>query len=217
MDIEKARFNMIEQQIRPWDVLDIRILDLVANEPRERYVPEKYKDLAFADIRIPLGDGQSMMEPKLEARILQTLDIHKDHQVLEIGTGSGYLTACLSKLAEWVISIDINKRLSKQAGQNLAANGHENISLKVTDVMGEWSIDQQFDIIVVTASLPTLDQRFHSLLRVGGRLFIVAGEAPVMEALLITRVGEHEWSQESLFETELTPLIHAKSPSHFHL
>jgi len=217
MDVEQARFNMIEQQIRPWDVLDTRILELVARVPRERYVPEKYTDLAFADIRIPLGDNRFMMEPKLEARILQTLDVQKNHQVLEIGTGSGYLTSCLAELADSVTSIEIDERLSKQAGHNLAADDHENVSLRIADVMGDWNMDQQFDIIVITGSLPVMDKRFHSLLRVGGRMFMVVGEDAVMEALLITRVGENEWSSESLFETELEPLVNAKKPSHFSL
>lgn len=217
MDIERARYNMIEQQIRTWDVLDQGILDLVARIHREKFVPGKYSDLAFADIRIPIGDGEIMMEPKLEARILQTLDIHQDHQVLEIGTGSGYLTACLAELADSVVSVDINESISKQAGHNLAANEYENISLRIEDVMSDWHIEQQFDIIVVTGSLPELDERFQKHLRVGGRLFIVVGLSPAMEALLITRIGENEWSSESLFETDLPALINAKKPSQFHL
>ena len=218
MDVEKARFNMVEQQIRPWDVLDGRVLDLVARIPREHYVPERYADLAFADINVPIGDDQTMLEPKLQARILQLLDIQPDQQILEIGTGTGYLTACLAELADFVVSIEINKDLSTQAGHNLAADDHENVSLRVADAMADdWHIDQQFDGIVITGSLPQMDERFHSLLKVGGKLFMVVGEAPGMEALLITRVGENEWSCESLFETELAPLINATPPSHFRL
>jgi protein-L-isoaspartate(D-aspartate) O-methyltransferase len=217
MDVEQARYNMIEQQIRTWDVLDQRILDLVAHVRRENYVPEKYQDIAFADLRIPLGEGNSMMEPKLEARILQTLNIQPDDRALEIGTGSGYLTACLSELADSVVSYDIDETLSKQAGHRLANDEHENISLRIGDAMGEVQFNEQFDVIVVTGSLPVMDKRFHDLLKIDGRLFMVVGEAPAMEALLITRVGENEWSTESLFETELVPLVNTSAPSHFHL
>ena len=217
MDVEQARYNMIEQQIRTWDVLDQRILDLVAHVHRENYVPEKYQDIAFADVRIPLGEGNSMMEPKLEARILQALNIQPDDRALEIGTGSGYLTACLSELADSVVSYDIDETLSKQAGHRLANDEHENISLRIGDAMGEIQFNEEFDAIVVTGSLPVMDKRFHDLLKIDGRLFMVVGEAPAMEALLITRVGENEWSTESLFETELVPLLNTSAPSHFHL
>jgi len=217
MNVEQARYNMIEQQIRTWDVLDQRILDLVAHVRRENYVPEKYQHIAFADLRIPLGGGNTMMEPKLEARILQTLNIHPADRALEIGTGSGYLTACLSELADSVVSYDIDENLSKQAGYQLANDEHENISLRIGDAMGEFQLNEQFDVIVVTGSLPVMDKRFHELLKIDGRLFMVVGEAPAMEAMLITRVGENEWATESLFETELAPLTNSRAPSHFHL
>ena len=217
MDTEQARYNMIEQQIRTWDVLDQRVLDLVSRVHREHYVPEKYRDVAFADLRIPLDDHNSMMEPKLEARILQSLNIQPDDRVLEIGTGSGYLTACLADLADSVVSYDIDESLSKQAGHRLAEHDHENVSLRIGDAMGDLQLNEQFDVIVVTGSLPVLDKRFHKLLNTDGRLFLVVGEAPAMEALLITRVGDNEWSSESLFETELPPLENAQAPSHFHL
>lgn len=217
MDVEQARYNMIEQQIRTWDVLDQRILDLVARVHRENYVPEKYQDIAFADLRIPLDDEHAMMEPKLEARILQTLNIQPGDRVLEIGTGSGYLTACMSVLADSVVSYDIDENLSKQAGHRLADDEHENISLRIGDAMGDFQLNEQFDVIVLTGSLPMMDKRFHDMLNIDGRLFLVVGEAPAMEALLITRVGENEWSTESLFETELAPLKNAQPPSHFHL
>jgi len=194
MNVEQARYNMIEQQIRTWDVLDQRILDLVARVHRENYVPEKFRDIAFADLRIPLDGGNTMMEPKLEARILQTLNIQPDDRVLEIGTGSGYLTACLSDLADSVVSYDIDENLSKQAGHRLANDEHENISLRIGDAMGEFQLNEQFDVIVVTGSLPVMDKRFHELLKIDGRLFVVIGESPAMEAMLITRVGENEWS-----------------------
>ena len=217
MDTEQARFNMIEQQIRTWDVLDQRILDLVSRVHREHYVPEKYRDIAFADMRIPLDDHNTMMEPKLEARILQALNIQPDDRVLEIGTGSGYLTACLADLADSVVSYEIDETLSKQAGHCLADHDHENVSLRVDDAMGDLHLNEQFDVIAVTGSLPVMDKRFHNLLKVNGRLFLVVGEAPAMEALLITRIGDHEWSTESLFETDLPALENAHAPSHFHL
>jgi protein-L-isoaspartate(D-aspartate) O-methyltransferase len=217
MDVEQARYNMIEQQIRTWDVLDQRILDLVARVPREHFVPEQYQDIAFADLRIPLGDGHAMMEPKLEARILQVVDVEPGDRVLEIGTGSGYLTACLSDLADSVVSYEIDENLSKQAGYRLASEEHENISLRVGDAMGDLQLNEQFDVIVLTGSLPVMDKRFHELLKINGRLFMVVGEAPAMEALLITRVGDNEWSTESLFETELAPLMNTPVPSHFSL
>ncbi len=216
MDAELARFNMVEQQIRTWDVLDDRVLNLVSRVQRERYVPEKYQELAFADMRLPLSPEASMMEPKLEARILQSLDIREDSRVLEIGTGSGYLTACLAELADSVVSYEIDKSLHRRAGYNLADDGYENLSLRIGDAMN-LQLNEQFDIIVLTGSLPIMDKRFHGLLKIDGRMFMIVGEEPAMEALLITRVGKKEWSRESLFETELAPLINARAPSSFKL
>ncbi|TNF98171.1 MAG: protein-L-isoaspartate O-methyltransferase [Gammaproteobacteria bacterium] len=216
MNIEQARFNMIEQQIRPWEVLDPKVLKLVAEVPREKYVPAQYQNLAFADTRIPIGDGQEMMEPRLEARILQALDIQHGDRVLEIGTGSGYLTACLATLADSVVSVEVHENLSKQAEHQLAENDIVNISLRVEDAMSDdWAADGSFDVIVVTGSLPKMDNRFHDSLNIDGRLFMVVGESPVMEAMLIARLGENEWSSESLFETDLAPLVHAKAPASF--
>ena len=218
MDAELARFNMVEQQIRTWDVLDSRVLNIVSRIQRERYVPEKYRDIAFADMRIPLTPEVSMMEPRLEARILQSLDIRMDDRVLEIGTGSGYLTACMAELADSIVSYEIDRNLHKRAGYNLASDGYENISLHVGDAMdNNLQLNEQFDVIVLTGSLPVMDKRFHGLLKIGGRMFMVVGEQPVMEALLITRVGENEWSRSSLFETELDPLANTRVPSSFKL
>lgn len=218
MDIEQARFNMIEQQIRPWDVLDERILELVAQVPRERYVPARYRDVAFADLRIPLGNGDYMMEPKLEARILQALDVRQGDRVLEVGTGSGYLTACLADRADTVVSYEIDAAVSQQAHCNLSRNGFDNVVLHVADAMAGLPSGELFDVVVLTGSLPVMDERFHPLLKIGGRLFVVVGVAPAMEALLIERTGEDAWSQRSLFETELAPLINAPpAPSLFSL
>lgn len=220
MDAELARFNMVEQQIRTWDVLDDRVLDVISRVQREHYVPEKYRELAFADIRIPLSPDVDMMEPRLEARILQSLNIHADDRVLEIGTGSGYLTACLAELADFVVSYEMDAELHRQAGYNLANGGYENISLRIGDAMElpvQLPLNERFDIIVLTASLPMMDKRFHGLLKADGRMFMIVGPEPAMEALLITRVGAKEWAQESLFETELVPLTNARVPSSFKL
>ena len=224
MDIEQARSNMVEQQARTWEVLDGRVLDLLGVVRRERYVAEEHRRLAFADMRIPLGGGRFMMEPKLEARILQALAVGPDDRALEIGTGSGYLTACLSRLAKFVVSYEIDAGLHAQAAARLAADGYDNIELRTGDAMAESFTDAlaadkhaAFDVIVLTASLPVMDRRFHKPLKIGGRLFLVTGEAPAMEALLITRHGRDDWIQESMFETVLEPMAGAEAPSRFSL
>lgn len=217
MNIEQSRLNMIEQQIRPWDVLDPNILELLSTVQREKYVPEQYRDLAFTDMRIPISATQTMMEPKLEARLLQALDIQPAHQVLEIGTGTGYLTACLSCLAEHVTSYEIDPELSKLAGLNLAGDDRENISLRIEDCMSDWHLDKPFDIIAVTASLPHMNPVFQEVLKIGGKMFIVIGESPVMQALLVTRILKDQWGTESLFETDLAPFVNCPTPSHFTL
>jgi len=215
IDIEQARFNMIEQQVRPWDVLDQRVLDVMSTTPREDFVPEKYRSLAFADINIPLGHDQVMMAPKTEGRLLQVLDIQATDSVLEIGTGSGYLTACLSRLGNHVASIEIFPEFREEAAVKLAAHGYRNVTLKEGDAANGIGSDTRYDVIAVTGSLPLLHRQFHDNLAVGGRLFIISGIPPVMEALLITRIDERNWSRESLFETSLPPLLHATQPQRF--
>ena len=215
IDIEQARFNMIEQQVRPWDVLDQRVLDVMSATPREDFVPERYRSLAFADTNIPLGHDQVMMAPKTEGRLLQVLDVQAGDSVLEIGTGSGYLTACLSRLGNHVTSVEIFPEFREAAAAKLAAHGFRNVTLRDADAANGIGSDTRYDVIAVTGSLPLLHRQFHDNLSVGGRLFVIAGMPPVMEALLITRIDERNWSRESLFETSLPPLLHAEQPQQF--
>lgn len=215
IDVEQARFNMIEQQIRTWEVLDQRVLDLVARTPREDYVPARYRNLAFADTSIPLDCGQVMMPPRVEARLLQALDIRPADSALEVGTGSGYLTALLAARAKQVYSVEIYEDLLEAARQRLAAHGIDNVSIQSGDASAGWPQQGPYDVIAVTGSLPLLPAEFQNSLRVGGRMFVVVGEAPVMEARLVTRVGERDWTVESLFETDIPALINARQPQRF--
>ncbi len=215
-DLERARFNMIEQQIRPWEVLDQRVLDVIAATPREAFVPEQYRStLAFSDISLPLGHDQYMMPPKLEGRLLQSLALRPTDTVLEIGTGSGYVTACLARLAERVLSVDIFADFKNAAERKLAGQNIANVELRTQDAASGWN-EGQFDAIAVTGSLPALHQGFHRALTVGGRLFVIVGTPPIMEALLITRIGPEQWSTESLFDTVIPPLVNAAAPARFH-
>jgi protein-L-isoaspartate(D-aspartate) O-methyltransferase len=211
---EQARFNMIEQQIRTWEVLDPVVLNLLHQVPREEFVPVPYRGLAFADLEIPLGSGEYMLSPKLEARMLQALEIKKTDSVLEIGTGSGYMTALLAKLAKEVYSVERNADLSALAAQRLVAHGISNIILEVGDGAHGWGNDQ-FDVIVLTGSLPVLPTRFEQQLKPGGRLLAVVGAAPVMEAVLVTCIGPGVYSRTVLFETSIPPLVNAVQPKHF--
>ncbi len=215
MNPEQARFNMIEQQIRPWDVLDDRVLKVIADTPREDFVPDQYRALAFSDISIPLAHDQAMMPPKLEARLLQSLAIEADDRILEIGTGSGYLTACLARLGGRVHSVDLFEDFIEPAQAKLESHGIRNVTLEVRDAARGWQGDQRFDVIAVTGSLPILHRGFHDALDIGGRLFVIAGTPPVMEAMLITRTGEAEWREDRLFETSVPALIDAPRPEAF--
>lgn len=215
LNLEEARFNMIEQQIRPWDVLDDQVLETLANTPREDFVPQRYHALAFSDISIPLAHEQVMMPPKLEGRLLQSLLLKPTDSVLEIGTGSGYLTACLAKLAGSVHSVDIFADFIEEAGNKLAQHGIDHVTFENTDAASGLDTPQRYDAIAVTGSLPVLHHGFHEQLSPGGRLFVIVGKPPVMQALLITRTGEQEWNQESLFEISVPPLINAPQPEAF--
>jgi protein-L-isoaspartate(D-aspartate) O-methyltransferase len=216
-EIEQARFNMIEQQVRPWDVLDPQVLQTMQQVPREAFVPENYQALAFADTNIPIGHEQVMMNPNVEGRLLQALAIQPDDSVLEIGTGSGYLTACLARLGRHVTSIDIFPDLVETAAAKLAAHDIGNITLNSGDAFKALDPGLRYDVIAVTGSLPVLAQEFHHNLENGGRLFIITGQLPIMEARLITRINENNWSSESLFETCLPPLLNAATPADFSL
>ncbi|HRX69924.1 MAG: protein-L-isoaspartate O-methyltransferase [Candidatus Competibacteraceae bacterium] len=204
-NFEQARFNMIEQQIRPWEVLDQRVLDTLTRTPREDFTPERYRNLAFSDVAIPIGHGEVMLKPNIEGRILQALAVQPTDQILEVGAGSGYLTACLAQLANSVISVDIIPDFIEAAHGKLKAHGITNVVLHTGDASRGWG-ERRYHVIAVTGSVARVDEVWRQSLRLGGRLFIVTGQLPVMEALLITRVGEQEWTQESLFETELPPL-----------
>jgi protein-L-isoaspartate(D-aspartate) O-methyltransferase len=217
MNLDQARFNMIEQQIRPWEVLDQRVLELLSTVPREDFVPEVYRNLAFADINIPLGEGQVMMSPKVEARILQALNLQDDETVLEVGTGSGYVTALLANLAKQVISVDINPDTTRRAGEKLTAHGISNVTLETGDAARGWDAHAPYEVILITGSLPVLPDSFKQALSIGGRLLAIVGDSPVMGVQLITRVGDDEWAQETLFETDLPALINAPQPERFSL
>lgn len=214
-DITLARFNMIEQQIRPWDVLDQRVLDLIQATPREAFVPPCFQGLAFADTEIPLGHGETMLAPKIVGRMLQALNIHSSDTILEIGTGSGYVTALLARAGRHVYSIDIHSDFTQTAAMALNAQGIHNITLETGDAARGWPLHQPYDVILLTGSLPMLPTVFQQSLQRGGRLLAVVGDAPVMEAVLITRTGDNEWSRESLFETSIKPLVNAPQPSRF--
>ena len=205
--LEKARFNMVQQQIRPWEVFDQRVLDVLETPPRDGFVPETYLDLAYADIEIPIGADQQMMFPRVEARLMQALDVQPGDKILEIGTGSGYLTACLAKLGAHVTSLDTQAEFTQQAAGRLATHGIENVDLKTEDGLAVPQASGPFDIIAVTGSVPELPDMLKQQLTVGGRMFVVCGESPAMEARLITRVGEDAWRTEGLFETELKVLV----------
>lgn len=205
---------MLNQQVRTWDVLDERVLETLRETPRERFVPESERDLAFADIEIPLAHGQYMMAPKIEARLLQELAIEPTDSALEIGTGSGYLAACLARLAESLVSYEIFADLSEAAGARLDQAGLRNVVLRDEDAM-QADFGRRFDVIAVTASLPELSERFVQLLNPEGRLFVVVGRAPVMQALLVRRHADGSWTEKSLFETLLTPMINAEKREPF--
>lgn len=214
LDVRIARRQMIEQQVRAWEVLDLRVLEAMERVPREEFTPPPYRELAFADMNVPLGHGQSMLAPKLEGRMLQALALGPDDAVLEVGTGSGYFAACLGALARSVKSIEIHPDLAATARASLARTDVHNVTVEAADA---FAIDgtARFDAVVLTGSLPVYDARFESWLAVGGRLLVVVGQGSVMEARRLTLVSPGEWLQESLFETVMDPLLHALEPSKF--
>ncbi|MCI0507270.1 MAG: protein-L-isoaspartate O-methyltransferase [Gammaproteobacteria bacterium] len=213
--MEQALFNMIEQQIRPAEVLDAQVLQTIAEVPREYFVPSAYRQLAYSDTHIPLGNGQTMMSPIQEARLLQALNIQRSDTILEIGTGSGYLTALLAKLGKQVISIEIDQQLSKSAAQKLRQHGITNVTLEIGDASKGWGQHAPYDVMAVTGSLPVMCKDLQRQLKSGGRLFVIVGSAPAMSAMLITRISDNQWSEEELFETVIPPLINAEKPPQF--
>ena len=215
MNFDQARFNMVEQQIRPWAVLDSRVLSLLETIHREDFVPVRYRKLAFADLAVPLACGQFMMRPKIEARMLQALNLREDESVLEIGTGSGFVTACLASLAKCVVSVELFEELHQRASLELQDKGIANAELFLGDVMGGWQPEQAHDVVVVTGSVPQVLEQFKGWVNPGGRLFIVTGDSPAMEARLLTRLDVTQWTEESLFETDLPRLVNAELPPEF--
>ncbi len=214
-DFELARHNMIEQQIRTWEVLDPEVLALLTRVKREAFVPPVYQSLAFADLELPLGQGKKMWQPKLEARVIQEVAVKPGEKVLEVGTGSGYLTALLAARALQVVSIEIDPELSASAQRRLAQHGVNNASLMVGDAARGWKGKGPYDVMVFTASSPLLPESALEDLRPGGRLFIVVGETPVMTAQLVRRDSEGNLRTQALFETCLDPLVNALEPERF--
>ena len=215
MNFERARFNMVEQQVRPWEVIDERVLAQMEANQREDFVPVRYRKLAFADLSIPLPHGETMMRPKVEGRMLQALGLHEDDTVLEIGTGSGYVTACLAGLCKRVVSVEYYEDLHQDAGVRLRDKGVHNVELFQGDAMSGWQPEQAHDVVVVTGSIPDVPEAFPGWVNPGGRLFVITGNEPAMEARLLTRLGVSDWSEESLFETELPRLINSEPPPAF--
>jgi protein-L-isoaspartate(D-aspartate) O-methyltransferase len=214
MDTLAARQQMVDQQIRTWEVLDPRVLDAISAVPREAFVPSQYRELAFADSPLPIGFGQSMLAPKIQGRILQALGVNPADRVLEVGTGTGYLSACLSLLCSSTHSIDIHPQLTAQAASNLRAVPQARVQLETRDAFNSAPLGD-YDVIAVTGSMPVYDARFERALRLGGRLFAVVGSAPVMDAIRVRRVDDTEWIRESLFETVIDPLINATAAPGF--
>ncbi len=215
MNFDRARHNMVEQQVRPWQVLDTNVLDILENIQREDFVPVRYRKLAFADLNILLGNDQVMMKPVVEGRMLQALELQQDETVLEIGTGSGFITACLAQLAKHVVSVEIFEDLHLGAQSTLNEKEVHNVELFKGDVMNGWQPEQAHDVVVVTGSVPDIPEHFRGWVNPGGRLFVISGEAPAMEARLLTRLNASEWREESLFETDLQRLVNAEQAPRF--
>lgn len=208
--LEKARYFMVEQQIRPWDVLDQRILEILLRMRREDFVPAAHQSLAFVDMEIPLSDTVSMWPPRLEARAVQSLDLQHTDRVLEVGTGSGFVTALLANLAAEVVSVETDPDLAATAATRLAAHGLTNVALRTGDAARDWVSDGHFDAILLTGSVPVLPQALLSRLKTGGRLFAIVGCAPIMQALRITAVEGGSFRSEVLFDTCVAELAHAE-------
>ena len=216
MNIEQARFNMIEQQIRPWNVLDQDVLALLSIVKRENFVPAAYKNLAFVDTEIPLPHGENMLAPKIEARILQAVAVKKHEQVLEIGSGCGYMAALLAHRGRHVTTVEINPEIKAMAEKNLAAQGITNVSVAQGNGAQGWAKGMEpYDVIVVSGALPVVPDSILQQVKVGGRIAVIVGEAPVMTAQLITRTGNREFQTENLFETNIRLLHEASTPSKF--
>jgi len=215
MNFEQARFNMVEQQIRTWEVLDQDVLDLLYAVPREDFVPPAYKALAFTDMEIPIGEGERMMPPKMEARILQELGVKKSDHVLEVGTGSGYLTALLAHRAAHVHSVEIKGGLAEFGRGNLNRHGVDNVTIELGDAAHGWPAHAPYDVIVLTGSTPAFPPEILDQLAPGGRLFAIVGDAPAMVAKLFTCSAPGNCGSAELFDTVIAPLVNAEHRSRF--
>ena len=215
MNFEQARFNMVEQQIRTWEVLDARVLELLQKTHREDFVPVRYRKMAFTDMAIPMDHDQSMMKPVVEGRLLQALELKEDKTVLEIGTGSGFITACLAQLAKQVVSVDIHEEFTRGAEAKLKEKDIRNVELETGDAMTGWQPEQAHDVLVVTGSVQDIPDHFRGWVNPGGRMFVVCGDEPAMEAKLLTKLNVTEWREESLFETDLARLVNAETSPEF--
>jgi protein-L-isoaspartate(D-aspartate) O-methyltransferase len=217
LNLELARHNMVEQQVRTWDVLDARVLAVLSSVQREDFVPAAHRNLAFADLCLPLGHAEVMMKPVVEGRILQALGLNPGDSVLEIGTGSGFLTACMARLAAEVVSVEIHADLAESAKGKLAAAGITNVHIETADAVLTFDPGREFDAVVITGAVFALPERFRRWLKPNGRLFVVEGESPVQRALLLTRQGDNRFTSEGLFETDLPYLTNAAPPRSFNL
>lgn len=215
MNLEQARSNMVEQQIRPWEVIDQDVLDLLYIVPRENFVPPAFRNLAFVDMEIPIGEGERMWAPKVEARALQALAVSKSDRVLEVGTGSAYLTALLAHRAAQVLSVEIKPELAAFGRGNLERHGVDNVTLETGDAARGWIASAPYDVIVLTGSVPVLPEAILEQLAPGGRLFAVVGEAPIMTAQLVSRVASGTFRTLGIFETVLAPLVNCEHPPRF--
>lgn len=216
-EIELARFNMVEQQIRPWDVLDKRVLEVFFNVQRERFVPAAERKHAFADVAVPIGHGQTMLPPVVEGRILQYLQIQSNERVLEIGTGTGFFTACLASLGNSVRSVDIFPDFTERAGSLLSELGFGRVVLETGDAHDGWATDERFDVIVFTGAHVSMPEGCFHQLNVGGRLLAITGNGPIQTVSMVTRVSETQFDTDSLFETRTGYLIGAEPQPAFSL
>ncbi|MBM7129091.1 protein-L-isoaspartate O-methyltransferase family protein [Dyella mobilis] len=215
MNFDQARQNMVENQVRPWEVLDGRVLDVLGRVRREDFVAPEHRQLAFADLCLPIGHGEVMMKPVMEGRVLQTLALKPEEQVLEIGTGSGFLTACLASLSAHVTSVDIHADFTAAAGARLQAAGINNVQLATGEAVDTWQPQGSFDAVVVTGAVYRIPDRFLSWLKPGGRLLAIRGESPVQQVMLLTSEGNGRYREESVLETDLPYLAHAEPPRRF--
>lgn len=216
LNVELARHNMIAQQVRPWDVLDERVLNVLSALRREDFVPAACRSLAFADLCLPLGHDELMMKPVVEGRVLQAADPQPGESVLEIGTGSGFLTACLAKLAGEVVSVEQHADFAEAARARLAAAGIANAHIETAEAVRGYAPKRQFDVMVVTGAVFALPQHWHGWIKPGGRIFAIAGQSPVQRAALYTH-ADGAWSAAALFETDLPYLRNAEPPQRFAL